>query len=55
MQAALARIRAAREAIWLNEPADIARLRTRKGARNQGASAVIYAAIPGQSSAKCSS
>ncbi|HSB78386.1 MAG TPA: hypothetical protein VLM91_06345 [Candidatus Methylomirabilis sp.] len=35
----------AREAIWLTEPADIARLRTRKGARNQGASAVLYAAM----------
>jgi hypothetical protein len=45
MQAALEKIRAAREAIWLNEPADIARLRTRKGARSQGASAVLYAAM----------
>jgi hypothetical protein len=45
MQAPLEKIRVAREAIWLNEPADIARLRTRKGARNQGASAVLYAAM----------
>ena len=45
MQPSLKRIKAAREAIWLDEPADITRLRTRKGARNQGASAVIYAAM----------
>lgn len=45
MQAGLDKIKAAREAIWANEPADIARLKTRKGARNQGASAVIYAAM----------
>ena len=45
MQGLLEQIRAAREAIWLTEPADIARLRTRKGARNQGASAVLYAAM----------
>ena len=45
MQAPVDKIRVAREAIWLNEPADIARLRTRKGARNQGASAVLYAAM----------
>lgn len=45
MQASVERIKAAREAIWLNEPADIARLKTRKGARSQGASAVIYAAM----------
>jgi len=45
MQASLEKIKAAREAIWLNEPADISRLRTRKGARNQGASAVLYAAM----------
>ncbi len=45
MQAPVDKIRTAREAIWLNEPADIARLRTRKGARNQGASAVLYAAM----------
>ena len=38
-------IKAARESIWLNEPADIVRLRTRRGARNQGASAVLYAAM----------
>lgn len=45
MRDSLEKIKAAREAIWLNEPADIARLRTRKGARNQGASAVLYAAM----------
>ena len=45
MRASVERIKAAREAIWQNEPADIARLRTRKGARNQGASALIYAAM----------
>jgi hypothetical protein len=45
MQASLGKVKAAREAIWVNEPADIARLKTRKGARNQGASAVIYAAM----------
>ena len=45
MQAPVDKIRVAREAIWLDEPADIARLRTRKGARNQGASAVLYAAM----------
>ncbi len=42
---ALEEIKAAREAIWLREPADIARLKARKGARNQGASAVLYAAM----------
>ncbi len=42
---ALEEIKAAREAIWLTEPADIARLKTKKGARNQGASAVLYAAM----------
>jgi hypothetical protein len=45
MQASVARIKAAREAIWLTEPADIARLRKKKGARGQGASAVLYAAM----------
>ncbi len=39
----LDKIIAARQAIWLSEPADIARLRTKKGTRNQGASAVLYA------------
>lgn len=34
---------AARQAIWLNAPADLARLRAKKGARQQGASAVLYA------------
>ncbi len=42
---ALEEIRAARETIWSTEPADIARLKNRKGARNQGASAVLYAAM----------
>jgi hypothetical protein len=45
MQASVEKIRAAREAIWLEEPADVGRLRTRKGARNQGASALLYAAM----------
>jgi hypothetical protein len=45
MQSSLEKIKAAREAIWLDGPADLARLRTRKGARNQRASAVIYAAM----------
>jgi cucumopine synthase-like protein len=45
MQALLERIKAARESIWLSQPADIARLKVRKGARNQGASAVLYAAM----------
>ena len=44
MEEALERIKAARKAIWLEEPPDIGRLRGRKGARNQGASAVLYAA-----------
>ena len=45
MEKALEKVRVAREAIWLEEPPDIGRLRGRKGARNQGASAVLYAAI----------
>ena len=45
MQASVEKIKTAREAIWLHEPADIGRLRTRKGARNQGASALLYAAM----------
>ena len=44
MEEALERIKAARKAIWLEEPPDIGRLRGRKGARNQGASAVLYTA-----------
>jgi hypothetical protein len=44
MEKALKKIKAAREAIWLEEPPDMERLRGRKGARNQGASAVLYAA-----------
>ncbi len=44
MQASVGKIRAAREAIWLDEPADIARLKARrKGPRDQGASPVVYA------------
>ncbi len=39
----VAALSAARQAIWENEPADIARLRTRKGTRQQGASAILYA------------
>jgi cucumopine synthase-like protein len=45
MQDSLEKLKVAREAIWLNEPADIVRLRTTKAARNQGASAVLYAAM----------
>ncbi len=41
----LEEIKTARKAIWLDEPADIARLKKVKGARNQGASAVLYAAM----------
>jgi hypothetical protein len=44
MESALEKIKAARKAIWLEEPPDIERLRSVKGARNQGASAVLYAA-----------
>ena len=33
----------ARQAIWVDEPGDIARLRTRKGTRQQGASPILYA------------
>ena len=44
MEKALEKIQAARKAIWLEKPPDIQRLRGRKGARNQGASAVLYAA-----------
>ena len=44
MQGAREKIRAAREAIWLDEPADINRLEVRrKGPRNQGASPLLYA------------
>jgi hypothetical protein len=44
MEEALEKIKAARKAIWLEEPPDIGRLRSVKGARNQGASAVLYVA-----------
>ena len=44
MEEALEKIKAVCKAIWLEEPPDIERLRSRKGARNQGASAVLYAA-----------
>jgi hypothetical protein len=44
MEEALSRIRAAREAIWFEEPPEVARLRAIKAARNQGASTVLYAA-----------
>jgi hypothetical protein len=44
MQGAREKIRAARKAIWLDEPADIDRLKARrKGPRNQGASPLLYA------------
>ena len=44
MGTSLEKIRAAREAIWLDEPADVRRLKARrKGPRSQGASPVIYA------------
>ncbi len=45
MQATLEKMKVARQDVWLDEPGDIARLRTKKGARNQGASAVLYAAM----------
>ena len=44
MEEALEKIKAVCKAIWLEEPPDIERLRSRKGARNQGASAVLYTA-----------
>jgi hypothetical protein len=45
MRDSVEKIKTAREAIWLKEPADTARLKMRKGARSQRASAVLYAAM----------
>ncbi len=39
----LEQIVAARRSIWMNEPADTARLRTKRGARNQAATPLLYA------------
>jgi hypothetical protein len=44
MQEALEKIRKARQAIWTEEPAEVKRLASIKGAWNQGASTVLYAA-----------
>ena len=44
MDDTLARIRAAREAIWFEEPAELKRLAGIKGAWDQGASTVLFAA-----------
>ncbi len=44
MESALEKIKAARQAIWSEEPAEIQRLPRKKAARNQAASTVIYAA-----------
>lgn len=44
MKAALERIKAACEAIWWDEPAEVKRLPSIKGARHQGASTVLFAA-----------
>jgi hypothetical protein len=44
MEKALDKIKAAREAIWYEEPEEIERLTGRKATRNQGASTVLYAA-----------
>ena len=44
MQETLDRIKAARQAIWTEEPADVKRLSDIKGAWNQGASTVLFAA-----------
>lgn len=43
LKSLLDQIVAARQSIWLTEPPDLARLRTKKGARQQGASPVLYA------------
>jgi hypothetical protein len=43
MEKSLARIRAAREAIWEDEPAEARQLPSIKAARNQGASTVLFA------------
>jgi hypothetical protein len=45
MHALLKEIKAARTAIWQDEPTDIGRLRMQKGARNQGASVILYATM----------
>jgi len=44
MQTALERIRTARQAIWTEEPNEIKRLSSIKGAWDQGASTVLFAA-----------
>jgi len=44
MQQALEKIRAVRQAIWWEEPAEIKRLPNIKGTRHQAASTVLYAA-----------
>lgn len=44
MQQALDKIKAAREAIWWEEPDEIKRLPSIKATRSQGASTVLYAA-----------
>lgn len=43
MEEALDKIKAAREAIWYDEPEEIERLERIKATRNQGASTVLYA------------
>lgn len=43
LKSLLDQIIAARQSIWLTEPPDLARLRTQKGTRHQGASPVLYA------------
>ena len=44
MREALEKIRAARQAIWTEEPAEVKRLTSIKGAWDQGASTVLFAA-----------
>jgi len=44
VQEALRKIRGARKAIWTEEPAEVKRLSRIKGAWNQGASTVLFAA-----------
>lgn len=44
MKEAIAKIRAAREAIWYEEPQELVRLTDRKATRDQAASTVLYAA-----------
>jgi hypothetical protein len=43
MQTALEKIKAAREAIWSEEPREVSRLNQIKATRNQAASTVLYA------------